>query len=634
MGTLGTRRNWLRSFTILLLLLLPLFLIAAYNNTSSSPCHPVSLSPCQLYQLPPPVPAVASYQIDVTLDTAAKTLDAQQTITYTNRTEQPIPDLVFHLYLNAFQPGSLFDQEGGMSLRGFGWDPDYPGRIEISDLRLADGTPLSIEQLEDGTLARAPLPTPVAPGESVIVHLSFAAQLPKVFARTGFAGDFFMVGQWFPKLGVWEEGAWNAYPFHANSEFYADFGTYDVAITLPADYVTGATGLPTGQTDNGDGSQTIRYHAETVIDFAWTAAPTFQTVTREVGEVELLYLVLPEHEWTVERVMDTAEAALTYYSQWYGPYAYPRLTIVDVPDDGSGAGGMEYPSLITAGALDPTGLGLTGNSALLFLETVVAHEVGHQWWQSMVATNEAEEPWMDEGMTDYTTLRLMDEVYGPNASFGNGPLQFGYLDFRRAEYLAEPDVPMYGRAWDFGGVEYGVAAYSKPVLALHTLENILGEEVMLDIMSTYFQRYRFAHPDTEDFRAVAEEVSGQNLDWFFDGVVYGDGVLNASITGLTADSVTIGREGDLHIPTELLVTFADGSTALEQWDAQTPEETFTYPDRLEIRSAELDPHLKIALDTNWSDNGLSRRPDLNAWAALTTRLLYTIQDLLLILGGL
>jgi hypothetical protein len=332
--------------------------------------------------------------------------------------------------------------------------------------------------------------------------------------------------------------------------------------------------------------------------------------------------------------MATAEASLTYYSRWYGPYPYPRLTIVDVPDDGSGAGGMEYPSLITSGALDPTGLGLTGNRAVLFLETVVAHEIGHQWWQSVVATNEAEEPWMDEGMTDYTTMRLMDEVYGPDASFGNGPLQFGYLDYRRAEYLAGPDVPMYGRAWDFGGLEYGVAAYSKPVLALHTLENVLGEEQMLAVMSTYFQRYRFAHPDTEDFRAVAEEVSGQDLDWFFDGVVYGDAVLNDSITALTPDSVTIGRDGNLHIPTELLVTFADGSTTLEQWGGTAPEHTFTYSDRPELRSAELDPNHKIPLDTNWSDNGLSRRPYLGSWTAVMTRVLYTIQDLLLLMGGL
>jgi hypothetical protein len=612
------------ALVIILFLLLPAFLAATYAAQSQP----------TIYQPPPAVPPIASYHIDVTLDTAAKTLYAQETITYTNRTEQPIPDLVFHLYLNAFQPGSIFAQEGGMTLRGFGWDPDHPGRIEITDLRLADGTPLSLELLEDGTLARAVLPAPVAPGQSTVVQVAFEAQLPKVFARTGFADDFFMVGQWFPKLGVWEEGAWNAYPFHANSEFYADSGTYDVAITLPVAYVTGATGLPTIQTNNGDGTQTIHYHAEAVIDFAWTADPTFQTVTRQVGGVEILYLVLPEHDWTVDRVMDTAEASLTHYSQWYGPYAYPRLTIVDVPDDGSGAGGMEYPSLVTAGALDPTGLGITGNRALLFLETVVAHEIGHQWWQSIVATNEAEEPWLDEGMTDYSTLRLMDEVYGPNASFGNGPLQFGYLDFRRAEYLAEPDVPMYGRAWEFGGLEYGVAAYSKPVIALHTLENVLGEAQMLDIMSTYFQRYRFAHPDTEDFRTVAEEVSGQDLDWFFAGVVYGDEVLNDSITTLTADSATIGREGNLRIPTELLVTFDDGSTILEQWDGATPEQTWTYPDRPEIRSAELDPDLKIALDIRWSDNGLSRRPYLGSWAALTTRILYTIQDLLLIMGGL
>ena len=205
--------------------------------------------------------------------------------------------------------------------------------IGLQQPRLAGGQPLALETLEDGTLARAALPEPVAPGEAVEIELEFHAQLPRVFARTGYAGDFLMVGQWFPKLGVWQDGAWNAYPFHANAEFYADFGTYDVAITLPAGHVTGATGLPVEQADNGDGTQTVAYHAEGVIDFAWTASPDFEQESRSVDGVEVIYLYLPEHARTVDRVLDATEAALTHYGQWYGTCPYPRLTVVDVPDD-------------------------------------------------------------------------------------------------------------------------------------------------------------------------------------------------------------------------------------------------------------------------------------------------------------
>jgi len=599
------------------------------------------LAPCLLS--PPVVHAalttpVASYTIAVTLDTEAKTLAAHEVVTYVNTTADPIPDLVFHLYLNAFRDrNSIFLREGGATHRGQGWDPKHPGWIQVTDIRLSDGTPLALEEIEDGTLARADLPAPVAPGETVEVELDFRAQLPRVFARTGYAGDFFMVGQWFPKLGVWQDGAWNAYPFHANSEFYADFGTYDVTITLPVGYVTGGTGLPVSTVDNGDGTQTVHYHAEDVIDFAWTASPRFREATRQVDGVEILYLYLPEHEWTVGRVLDAAEAAVSHYSRWYGPYPYARLTVVDVPDDGQGAGGMEYPTLVTAGAMDMLGLGPGPARSRMdrSLELVVTHELGHQWWQSMVGFNEAEEPWLDEGFTDYSAVRVMEAVYGADTSFLDaGNLQMGYFDMRRMEYLADPRVPMYGRAWDFGEMEYGVAAYSKPVLSLRTLERTLGTETWLEVMSTFFHRYRFGHPTTEDFRTVAEEVSGQDLSWFFDGLVYGDGVLNYTVTGVDEHAVTVARQGDLVVPTEVLVTFADGSTLLEPWGGEEAEVTFTYDGRPPVRSAEVDPQRKVVIDLRWADNGLSRRLEVAPWLALVTRLLYYLQNMLLVLGGL
>ena len=157
---------------------------------------------------------------------------------------------------------------------------------------------------------------------------------------------------------------------------------------------------------------------------------------------------------------------------------------------------------------------------------------------------------------------------------------------------------------------------------------------MLDVMSTFFRRYRFAHPTTEDFRTVAEEVSGQDLSWFFDGLVYGDCVLNYAVTSVDEHSVTVARQGDLVIPTEVLVTFADGSTVLEAWGGEEAEVTFTYPDRPPVRSAQVDPGHKLVLDLRWADNGLSRRLEVSPWLALVTRLLYNLQNALLALGGL
>ena len=410
---------------------------------------------------------------------------------------------------------------------------------------------------------------------------------------------------------------------------------------MPAGYTSAGTGLPTGTVDNGDGTQTVTYQAQNVIDFAWTASPNLREAFAQVGNVEVRYVYLPEHAWTVARVLDAAQKALVDFGKWFGPYPYPRLTVVDAPDAGEGAGGMEYPTLVTAGAMDFLGVGSAPVRAgwERALELVTVHEVAHQWWQSMVATNEAEEPWLDEGFADYSTVRLMSLEYGENNSgFDLGDFEAGYLDMRRGEYIANPRVAMYGKAWDFGGMDYAIAAYSKPAMSLLTLERVLGEETMLKVMSTYFQRYRFAHPTTEDFHAVAAEVSGQPLDWFFGdpaartGLVYGPDTLNYTAREIGARSITAAREGKLVIPTEIEVTFADGTRQTLAWDGQDAQKTFTF--ERDVRAFTIDPQRKLVVDQVWSDNALSRRADLPAWLSVVTRLVYHLQDWLLILGGI
>ncbi len=607
-------------------LLLTIFLLASVPVKGQEPIQGIEYTP------------IASYQIHVDFDPQAKHLEGIELIRYTNTTTDPIPDLIFHLYLNAFRDSnSFFLMDTGGVHRSSPWNQEQPGWIRVTGMRLVDGTPLSFLEIEDGTLARASLPEPIAPGESGEFEVEFVVQLPKLMARTGFAGDFFMIGQWFPKLGVWENGSWNAYPFHGNAEFYADFGVYEVEITLPAAYRTAGVGLPVSRVDNGDGSHTVTYRAEAVIDFAWAASPHFLEATRMVEEVEILYVYLPEHAWTVERVLDAAEGALRLFGEWYGPYPYPRFSIIDVPEDGMAAGGMEYPTLVTAGTQNMLGLGgLELVAEERTLESVVIHETGHQWWQSMVAFNEAEEPWLDEGFTDYSTAKAMEHLYGRETSFIRiGGASIGYAEYRRLEYLANPHVPMYGAAWEFSGLEYNIAAYSKPVVSLLTLEGVLGEEGMFGMMSEFFQRYRFDHPGTEDFRATAEEFTGKDLDWFFEGLVYGDGVLNYSVASLEPDSVTVLRQGELAAPVQVLVSFADGSQVMEEWDGGQPVATFSYTGRsADVIKAEIDPDKMVYVDQRWIDNGLSRSVDGWSWLAVVVRFLYQMQNLMLNFGGL
>jgi hypothetical protein len=296
---------------------------------------------------------------------------------------------------------------------------------------------------------------------------------------------------------------------------------------------------------------------------------------------------------------------------------------------------MEYPTLVTLTPESILGLGEATTEAGLELtiEVVTIHEIGHQWWQSMVAFNEAEEPWLDEGLADYSTSRVMERSYASRPLVDIGGVTMSYLDSRRLEYLAIPNVPMEGKAWDFSQLSYGVATYSKPVLAWTTLERTLGDETLLKILSTFFQRYQYAHPRTEDLRRVAQEVSSQSLDWFFDGLVYGNGTVDYRVGNITQDGVTVVRDGDLAVPVDVQVDFAGGQIALEDWDGLEASKSFTYPERPAVTEVQIDPQRKVVVDLVWSDNGMSRSPDLWSWAALFTRAIFQLQNWILALGG-
>ncbi len=553
---------------------------------------------------------IANYDIEVSLDPQARLLTGEQTISYSNTTQTPITEIVFHLYLNAFKTtDTVFMQESGGQLRGFAFNPESAGWVDVLEIRLEDGTPLALEILEDGTLASASLPEAVQPGETLRVYLRFQSQLPEIFARTGWLLDergdpFFLVAQWFPKLGVWTDEGWEADIFHGNAEFFADFGRYQVAVTLPDSYVHGATGVLASITDNPDATLTAVYQAAGVIDFAWVASPNLHAAVEQVGDVEVTYLYLPEHDWSVERIFEAVGDSLSAFSNWFGEYPYARLTVVDVPEEGSGAGGMEYPTFITVGAVtsrDNRPGGTSGWSD--FLEIVTVHEVAHQWWQSMVATNEAREPWLDEGFADYATIRYFVDKYGLEIRGPDRDSLPAFLAGRRSSFLRNPDLPMYGAAWDMPYNEYVIAAYSKPDMALMTLEAQVGEDVMTEILQTYFERFRFAHPTTEDFQQVAVEVSGQNLDWFFEGLVYGDKSLNWVVESLVDDTVIVVREGNIALPADVLVTFADGEDRLELCPAQEVTCTLTFPGQ-SIESVMVDPERKLMIETDWSDNQL------------------------------
>ncbi|MBN1485832.1 MAG: M1 family metallopeptidase [Chloroflexia bacterium] len=602
------------------------------------------LSPAPIESAPgwPEVPPVASYKISVTLDPESHKLQGHETIIYHNRSADSLSYLVLHLYLNAFRSSdTVFMREAGAAHRGYGYDPHQPGWIQVTALQLEDqAVDLKPGTTINETLMTATLPQPLLPGEVLTLTLDFEARLPRVFARSGFAGDFYMVGQWFPKLAVYRDGrGWNSHAYHANSEFFADFGDYNVAITVPQGYVVGATGLPAGREQHADGSR-YSFQAQGVIDFAWTAWPHFLQAGRQVGPTEVQLFYDPAHRAYVQRYLDAAEQALLHYGRWYGPYPYPRLTLVDVPDNASAAGGMEYPTLVT---VQPYLMGIPDRLENRFLELVTMHEIAHQWWQSTVATNEFEEPWLDEGLAEYSGIRLLDELYGPGALLQLGSWSFDALDLERLQYLLlDPRQPMAGRAWDFNLAQYGVAAYYKPALTWSTMEGVLGEERWLQVLQCYYQRYQFRHPTAAHLLAVIEEIAGSETRASLEPLIYGQGLVDYAAgdllcqeeEGLYRCEATVERLGQVALPVEIEMTFADGRRVQQVWDGQEEELHTVYREASPLVAVEVDPQRKLYLDVSFQNNSVTRPVQAGPLLRISSQWFYWLQQFVLFMGGL
>ena len=623
-------------------------------------------------------PRIANYDISVSLDASEKTLKATETLVWRNTSRDRITELQFHLYLNAFKNSeSTFMKESGGSSRGAAMDVGGWGWINVDKMAVRGGEDLTPkmefihpddDNMKDQTVMRVRLARPILPNQSITLDISFTSKMPTVFARTGYFDDFFMVAQWFPKIGVYEPagmryattGQWNCYQFHSNGEFYADYGVYNVDINVPQSFVVGATGLRQRERLNGDTTKTLFYRAEDVHDFAWTASPRYEVVEDQWEHVAVQLLIQPEHRQHTGRYLQSTKAALQYFNDWLGKYPYPNLTVVDPPIKAFGAGGMEYPTLITGGSV----YGLP--EGVRFIELVTIHEFGHQYWYGLVGNNEFEEAWLDEGLNQYSETRIMDETYGVQSSALD---LYGYregdLEMAREGYLgmSNPKIaPTRLNAWEYKAGGYGNLTYAKTAVFMATLERLLGRPVMDEIMRTYFERWRFRHPSSRDFIAVVNEITqkrlgkkyGNDMNWFFDQVLYGTEVCDYELTSIgnrriskpegvfdpkeKSDTsaaprlyearIVVSRLGEVKMPVDVLVHFESGKEARESWDGQGRWKEFKYTGEERIQWAKVDPDEVLQIDMNLLNNSKTLEISSAPVWKYTVKFLFWIQNIL------
>ena len=614
---------------------------------------------------PPLSPRNANYTIDARLDAASHTITGSEEITWRNITTRTASELQFHLYWNAWKHDrTTFMRERAL---GFGspsrvrlTDADR-SRIDITSLRLTSPTTVDLTtqlhaiapddgNADDQTVMAVPLPQPVEPGRSVTIDVKWTAHIPRPVARTGVIGNYFFIVQWFPKLGVFQDEGWNCHQFHAHTEFFSDYGTYDVSLTVPRGWTVGATGVERERRDNNNGADrttTHRYYQDDVHDFAWTTSPDYVERTarfeslgagargsngRGAGAlglnsvtlppVDMRLLLQPEHANQAERHFDATRAALKYYGEWFGAYPYGHITIVD-PAYQSGAGGMEYPTLFTAGTrwLAP--------ERVTTPEGVTVHEAGHQFWYGIVGNNEFEDAWMDEGFNTFSTARTIAQTYNPNylaLRYFGGFIPWVFTDialaretegnrlhpYRRDAKSDEQSTPTYR----YYPPTASSITYNKTALWLNTMERLLGWPTVQRILSTYFDRWKFKHPKPHDFFDVTTEVLGRNIGWYFDQVSRGSDVFDYGVHELKSSreqdqhrtTVVVRRYGEAVFPVDMLVTFTNGEHLTEHWDGRDRWKLYTYDRPSAALSAEVDPNRVLLLDVNLTNNSRTLAP--------------------------
>lgn len=488
------------------------------------------------------------YNISVTLDDRQHSLNAFETIEYKNNSPDSLNFIWFHCWPNAYkdQTTALYRQ-----LTRLGKRKDKlkkikdNGYVDHLDFKIDGITALTQPHPQYSDILKVLLPSPLAPGKRMTITTPFFVKIPSYFSRLGHEDQSYMITQWYPKPAVYDRKGWHEMPYLDQGEFFSEYGSFDVHITLPSAYTVAATGtLKTGSEKDsyealgrknlaGDSSgaflyeasdpnaaKTLDYHGENIHDFAWFADKnliiqydTLRLPSGKIIDVFSYHRINGDKQWahSISYIKD----AVLHYSKWVGEYRYPVVSAVEGPGNNS-SGGMEYPTIT---------LITSPRAGREELDGVIAHEVGHNWFYGMLGSNEREHPWMDEGMNTYYEFLYEAEKYRANTMLGSmippeirkkntdDFLNAIYGVFNQLKTIEPIETPATGFDTEF---DYGVVEYAKAAVWMYILKKTLGAEEFEKGMHTYFSDWVFKHPYPEDLKNSLEKASGTNLDKAFE----------------------------------------------------------------------------------------------------------------------
>jgi hypothetical protein len=598
---------------------------------------------------------IVSYLIEAQLFPKIRKLTGTETLSWRNSSQHPVDHLRFHLYYNAFRSlKTTFMQEAKYYKKYKSMEAQKKlrfGEIKIKEIRQIGGGELTgnirfvspdDNNPEDRTVMELKLEEPVPPGQILRLKMEFVLTIPQIFFRTGAEDDYFFMGQWFPKIGVLQSnGQWHCHQFHHNSEFFADYGTYRVWLSVPEIFVVGATGNLINTEKNADNTITYLFEEENIHDFAWTAYPHFTKITETVqlkggGEATTIELLLsPGHGAAKHRYLNSVKFALHFFAEHIYPYPYKKITVVDPPLPGRYSRGMEYPTLITGGYIDmiPGFFKLT--------EAVTIHEFAHEYWYGIIGTDEFREAWLDEGVTSFFEMEIMDEYFKDTYSVLDSPLlKVNDWETQRVIYTyLLPVDPVDQYSWKFlNRFHYFGNVYAKAAIFLRSLKNLIGKDRMYNFFKYYAEKYKFKHPSSEDFIDTFNTFMNEDFSWAFDQFIKGEKGLEHAVHSV--ESVKIAAKPDMYknevvlvrtegyFPVEWLIIFENGKEIRSVWRTREKWKKIVLDDPSPIKYAAIDPLNKVPLDRNILNNSKVRKPTTSGIKRLSMKIGFFFQNLL------
>ncbi len=513
------------------------------------------------------------YTMEVFMDVDTYQYQGTQKLVYTNNSPDALTRVYYHLYFNAFQPGSEMD----IRLQNIK-DPD--GRMYVDEKsRIAQLSPSEIGFLqptsltqdgdkvnfnEEGTVLVVDLAKPIPPGGKTTFEMNFKGQVPVQIRRSGRnnkEGIALSMSQWYPKLAEYDFEGWHADPYIAR-EFHGVWGDFDVKLTIDKDYVVGGTGYLQNSQEIGHGyeapgtkvkktkGKTLTWHfkAPMVHDFMWAADPDYVHDTLKMANgptLHFLYKNDPEIIENWKKLQPKTAEAMEFFSNNIGKYPYEQYSVVH-----GGDGGMEY-AMSTL---------ITGGRKLGSLIGVMSHEMAHSWFQHVLATNEAKHEWMDEGFTSFISTLCMNKIMGRNK---DNPFENAYNSYLNLA-LSGKEQPQATHADRYEhNFAYGASAYSKGSIFLSQLGYIIGQDKLMETIRKYFDDFKFKHPVPNDIKRTAEKVSGMELDWYLMDWTQTTNTIDYSLKDVSdvgaKTKVTLERKGLMPMPLDILVVYSDGT---------------------------------------------------------------------------